>query len=114
MALLYFEAQSGSYRTATPLLIEVLCPASPEAWAPANAGAHAEPLYKLFIKRTTTKALLLLFVRLAKMYRVSNSLVTGHTATDSAHYFASTVRWAQPTLVVRRPPAARSLAIAGR
>ena len=23
------------------------CPALPEAWAPANAGAHAEPLYNL-------------------------------------------------------------------
>ena len=22
------------------------CPALPEAWAPANAGAHAEPLYE--------------------------------------------------------------------
>ena len=64
-------------------------------------------------KGTATKALLLLFVRLAKRSRVFNSLVTEQAATDSAHFFASSVGWAQPTLVVGCPPAARSLAIAG-
>ena len=42
-----------------------------------------------------------------------NSLVTGQTATDSANFFASSMGWAQATLVVRYPPAARSLAITG-
>ena len=47
------------------------------------------------------------------MSRVFNSLLTGQTATDSAHFFASSAGWAQPTLVVRCPPSARSLAITG-
>ena len=44
--------------------------------------------YILINRGTTTKALLLLFVRLAKMSRVFNSRVTGQIATDSAHFFA--------------------------
>ena len=60
-----------------------------EAWAPENAGAHAKPLPILSTRRTTRKALLLLFVRPVKMSRVVNSLVTGHTGTtNSAHFFA--------------------------
>ena len=63
----------------------------------------------IFINRgTTTKSPVLLFVRLAKMSRVFNSLVTGQTATDSANFFASSVGWAQPTLVVRCRALSRS------
>ena len=65
----------------------------------------------LLNRGTTTKPPLLLYVRLAKLSRVCNILVTGQTPTDSAHIFASSVGWAQPTLVVRCPPVACSLAI---
>ena len=70
-------------------------------------------IYSILINKGTTKATVLLFVRLAKMSRIFNSLVTVQAATDSAHFFASSVGWAQPTLVVPCLPAARSLAIAG-
>ena len=69
--------------------------------------------YILTNRGTATKAPVLLFARLTKMSRIFNSLVTVQAAIDSAHFFASSVGWAQPTLVMRRRPAARSLAIAG-
>ena len=39
------NVKSDSY---TLTYLSKCCPALPEAWAPANAGAHAEPLYTLF------------------------------------------------------------------
>ena len=50
---------------------------------------------------TTTK---ILFVGLAKRYRVFISFVSGKTATDSDHYLASSVAWAQPTMVAHLRP----------
>ena len=69
----------------------------------------SEYMWHLLINRgATTEALL--FVRLAKMSRVFNGLVTGQAATDSAHFFASSLGGAQPTLAMRCRPAARLLA----
>ena len=48
----------------------------------------------------------------AKCLERFNRLVSRQTAADSARFFASSVRWAKPALVVGGPPAARSLAIA--
>ena len=47
------------------------------------------------------------------MSRAFNRLVFRHAAADKTHCFASSVEWAQRTLVVRCPPPTRSLAIAG-
>ena len=41
---LSLEHQSNSYKF-SPFSSSECRPALPEAWAPANAGAHAEPLY---------------------------------------------------------------------
>ena len=71
--------------------------------------------YIILINRggTTTAPPLLLFEHLAKRSRVFNSRVTEQAAADSAHTFARSIRWTQPTLLVRRRPAAHSLVIAG-
>ena len=54
-----------------------------------------------------------LFVRLAKLCRVFDSLVAGQAATDSARFFASSLGGALHTLAMRCWPAARPLAPAG-
>ena len=68
--------------------------------------------FTILINRGTTTGALLL-VRLAKMSRVFNGLVTGQAATDSAYFFAGSLGGAQPTLATRCWSAARPLARAG-